>query len=101
MNKSLPQPLIDPKQISRVAHLARLNPDEAERVLLRQELERILRSFDRLEWPDTRNTEPIYHPHPDTNRLRPDEVQSPFDPADLIHESIGQDGFLMAPKTME
>ncbi len=68
---------LEPEDVRRAAHLARLglNDDEAERYV--DDLSRILDMVDRLQAVDTQGVAPLAHPLDTTQRLRADEVTEP------------------------
>lgn len=101
MDHSKQENLIDEERVTRVARLARLAPDKAERTALLLELNQILMHFNRLERLDTRDILPAYHPHDLENRLRDDVVQPSFDREELIGLTRNKDGCLLAPRTVE
>ncbi|NLO35388.1 MAG: Asp-tRNA(Asn)/Glu-tRNA(Gln) amidotransferase subunit GatC [Clostridiaceae bacterium] len=87
--------------IDRVARLAGLAPDEAERRELEQELGRILDAFQAIQAVDTKDVAPLYHPLEQVNTLRPDDVQPPTERGDLLAPASRQkDGCLLVPRTV-
>jgi aspartyl-tRNA(Asn)/glutamyl-tRNA(Gln) amidotransferase subunit C len=102
MNQSDSPPIIDINVVSRVARLARLAPDAAEKAALQQELSQILGHFQRLEQLDTRDVLPSYHPQQLENQLRPDEVYPSASRDELLALAERQkEGCLMVPRTVE
>jgi len=95
-------PIIDEALVNRVARLARLAPDAAERQALQVELSQILGHFQRFEALDTEGVSPAYHPQHLENQLRPDIVQPSAERAELLALSArSKDGCLAVPRTVE
>lgn len=95
-------PIIDEALVSRVARLARLAPDAAEKMALQQELSQILGHFQRLEELDTTGVQPAYHPQHLENQLRLDLAGISADREELIALSArSKDGCLVVPRTVE
>jgi len=102
MNNFSQPPIIDEDLVNRVARLARLAPDAAERKALQQELSQILGHFQRLEELDTEGVSPAYHPQHLENQLRPDTVRPSAGRDELLglSERI-KNGCLAVPRTVE
>ena len=95
-------PIIDEALVTRVARLARLAPDVAEKAALQLELSQILNHFQRLEELDTQGVQPAYHPQHLENQMRLDEVRPSALRDDLLAIAERQkDGCLMVPRTVE
>lgn len=93
---------LDLTLVKKVARLARLVPDEAEQIMLSQQLGQILEHFQNLESLDTTGIEPAYHPQELVDSLRQDQVQPSYDREifmDLTPKH--KDGCLMVPRTVE
>lgn len=67
-----------------IAELAKLEIDDAEIELFAGQLSDILQYFERLESVDTSHIEPTASVLPLTNVLRPDAVQTPLSPDEVI-----------------
>ena len=102
MTKQNQAPIIDEALVTRVARLARLAPDAAEKAALQLELSQILGHFQRLEELDTEGVQPAYHPQHLENQMRLDEVRPSALRDDLLSIAERQkDGCLMVPRTVE
>lgn len=102
MNNFSQPPIIDETLVNRVARLARLAPDLAERQALQEELSQILGHFQRLEALDTAGVMPAYHPQHLENQLRQDVVRPSAERDELLALSArSKDGCLAVPRTVE
>ena len=89
-------------QITRIAHLARLELSEVEARALREQLNDILAMVDEMIAVDTAGVEPMSHPQDANQRLRADRVTE----ADQreIFQSLApavEDGLYLVPKVIE
>lgn len=80
---------IDNQLIDRIAHLARLEFNEDEKVRIEKDLNRILSFMDSLNEVDTTSVEPLIYMSDEVNVFRKDEVIQ-----DITHEQA----LLNAPK---
>ncbi len=65
---------LDPAQVAKIAHLARLGIDEADIPGYAHNLSNILTLVDQLNRVDCQGVVPLAHPLDTTQRLRPDAV---------------------------
>jgi len=65
---------LEPQDVQRAAHLARLGLDETDADRYVDDLTRILEMADQLQAVDTDGVAPLAHPLDATQRLRADEV---------------------------
>lgn len=90
------------EQVTRVAHLARLqlNPEQVQAYA--RQLSNILEMVDRLASADTAEIVPMAHPLEMVQRLRPDAVSEPDrrDDYQAIAPQV-QDGLYLVPKVLE
>ena len=89
-------------QITRIAHLARLELSEVEARAMLESLNDILAMVDAMSAVDTAGVEPMSHPQDANQRLRADRVTE----ADQreIFQSLApavEDGFYLVPKVIE
>ena len=89
-------------QITRIAHLARLELSEVEARAMLEQLNDILAMVDEMSAVDTTGVAPMSHPQEVTQRLREDRVTE----ADQreIFQSLApavEDGFYLVPKVIE
>jgi aspartyl-tRNA(Asn)/glutamyl-tRNA(Gln) amidotransferase subunit C len=90
------------EQISRLAHLARLELSDAEAAAMQQQLNDILAIVDQMGAVDTVGVEPMSHPQEATQRLREDRVTETEQRA--LFQSIApavEDGLYLVPKVIE
>ncbi|GAB4125672.1 MAG: Asp-tRNA(Asn)/Glu-tRNA(Gln) amidotransferase subunit GatC [Raineya sp.] len=80
---------VDKKTLENIAHLARLQFDEAQSEKMLAEMSKILSWMEKLNEIDTQAVQPLIHISQETNVLRKDEPQTSLD-----HEK----GLLNAPK---
>ena len=93
---------LQPEDIRRIAHLARLavTDEEADRTLA--QLNDILRMIDRLQAVDTTGVEPMSHPLGGAQRLREDAVtEQPDREATLRNAPATRDGLFLVPRVIE
>ncbi len=72
---------IDKVLVEKIAHLARLEFNEDEKVRIESDLNRILDFMDALNEVDTSNVEPLIYMSDEVNVLRADEVKQ-----EITHE---------------
>jgi aspartyl-tRNA(Asn)/glutamyl-tRNA(Gln) amidotransferase subunit C len=90
------------EQISRIAHLARLELSGAETADMRAKLNDILAMVDQMSAVDTAGVEPMSHPQEVTQRLRDDEVTEANQRELFQALAAGvEDGLYLVPKVIE
>ena len=88
--------------ISRLEKLARLKLEPAEKVVLTNDLDQILKMVDKLLELDTAEVEPLAYPTISTNQYRTDEVQANYSQtAALKNAPNHNDQFFQVPKVIE
>ena len=89
-------------QISRLAHLARLEISGDAAAAMQQQLNDILAMVDRMAAVDTTGVEPMSHPQELTQRLREDVVGE-SDRRESFQSAAPQveDGLYLVPKVIE
>jgi aspartyl-tRNA(Asn)/glutamyl-tRNA(Gln) amidotransferase subunit C len=93
---------ITPEEVRRVAMLARLALTLTEEERLTEELDKILRYFEKLNELDTSQVEPFTHAVNAINALRCDEVTNHFDPDALLANAPDKyQTFFKVPKIIE
>jgi len=93
---------LQPEDVRRIAHLARLavTDEEADRTLA--QLNDILRMIDRLQAVDTTGVEPMSHPLGGAQRLREDAVtEQPDREAVLRNAPATRSGLFLVPRVIE
>lgn len=68
---------LDRKDVSKIAHLARLDIDEAEVTAATESLSRILGLIEQMNAVNTQGVAPMAHPQDAALRLRDDRVTEP------------------------
>lgn len=68
---------IEPTEVVRIAHLARLAVDEQDVPGYARDLSAILDLVAHMNGTDTAGEEPMAHPLDEVQRLRPDEITEP------------------------
>jgi aspartyl-tRNA(Asn)/glutamyl-tRNA(Gln) amidotransferase subunit C len=97
---------LSPADVSRIAHLARLDLDAAEQVAMRAQLNGFFRIVEQMSAVDTRGVEPLYTPlsavHPVALRLREDVVTEVDErERNLASAPAVEDGLFLVPKVIE
>ena len=94
--------MLSREQISRIAHLARLELSEDESAAMQQQLNGILAMVDAMRAVDTTGVEPMAHPQEAMQRLREDQVTGKDERE--IFQSVApavEDGLYLVPKVIE
>ena len=88
--------------IENIAHLARLELDEADVASYARHLSDILAFVEQLDAADTADTTPMAHPRDAVQRLRPDEVSESDrrEHFQAIAPAV-EDGLYLVPKVIE
>lgn len=92
--------------VSRIAHLARLELSAADEAAMLAQLNGFFRIVEQMSAVDTRGVEPLYTPlaalHEVASRLREDLVSEPVDrDANQASAPALQDGLFLVPKVIE
>ena len=90
------------EQISRIAHLARLELGPGQDIAMQQELNGILQMVDVMSAVDTEGVEPMSHPQQVIQPLREDRVTESDHREDF--QSVApevEDGLYLVPKVIE
>ena len=92
---------IDEAAVHKVANLARLHLNEAERDTLRADLVRILSHVDSLSSVDVEGIEPLNNPPELSNALRPDAKDKPLPTDDVLNLAPAtHDAWIAVPKVL-
>ena len=93
---------LDRKDVSKIAHLARLDIDEAELAAATESLSRILGLIEQMNAVNTQGVAPMAHPQDAALRLRDDRVTEP-DQRDKFQEiaPATEAGLYLVPKVIE
>ncbi len=88
--------------IAHVARLARLDLDDAEMTLYRDQLGIILEHAAKVQSVDTDGAEPTAHPLGITNAFRPDEVHRSIDRETVLAQAPeSRDGYFVVPPALD
>lgn len=93
---------LEPAQVAKIAHLARLGIQEADIPGYARNLTDILSFVDQLNAVDTAGVAPMAHPQDTTQRLRPDEVTESDHREE--YQSVApsvENGLYLVPKVIE
>lgn len=83
---------IDLETIDKIAHLARLELNETEKLSLQKDMTNILTFMDKLNELDTEGVEPLIYMTDEVNVLRNDEVKNDLSTADALKNAPKHDG---------
>lgn len=87
------------KKIEELAHLARLEFNESQKVKIKADLERIVGFFDKLSEVDTENVEPLIYMSDRQNNLRTDEVVEAISKKEALKNAPAKDSdYFKVPK---
>jgi aspartyl-tRNA(Asn)/glutamyl-tRNA(Gln) amidotransferase subunit C len=93
---------IDIKTVDEIAHLARLEFDEASKPEILNDLNRMLSFVDKLNELDTSNVEPLIYMTNEKNVLRPDEPEITISQKEALKNAPKKDSdYFKAPKVIE
>lgn len=88
--------------VERVARLARLRLDEAEKDKFRRQLDEILLYMEKLDKLDTEGVEPLAHILPLRNVLRKDEVKPGLERDEVLKNAPAhRQGLFQVPPVLE
>ena len=93
---------IDRKMVEYVAELGKLRLTEDEKVIMQQDLTRVLQYMDILNSLDTDGVEPLTHVSGVENVFRDDAVSPGFDRDEILKNAIAvEEGCFKVPQTVE
>ncbi len=93
---------LDRSDVEKIAHLARLQIDEADIPEYARNLSNILELVDQMQAVDTSAVTPMAHPLDATQRLRADQVTEPDQREQLLKPAPAvEDGLFLVPKVIE
>lgn len=88
--------------IDNLAHLSRLEFNEAEKKEIKNDLERMIGFIDKLNELDTTGVEPLLHMSDNINVLRADEVQGTISRDEALKNApLHNDEFFKVPKVIK
>lgn len=92
---------IDIRLVDQLAHLARLQFDDAEKEAIRGDLEKMVAFVEKLKEVDTTGVEPLLHISDAANVLREDKVQGSVTREEaLLNAPVKDDMFFKVPKVI-
>jgi aspartyl-tRNA(Asn)/glutamyl-tRNA(Gln) amidotransferase subunit C len=87
------------KKIDELAHLARLEFKDDEKVKIKSDLERIVGFFDKLSEVNTDNLEPLIYMSDRQNNLRSDDIREVISKHEALKNSPSKDSdYFKVPK---
>jgi len=90
------------KLIEKVAHLARLKFDDAEKETIKKDLQRMIEFADKLNELDLENVEPLLHMSEEVNVLREDEISGSVSREEALKNAPEHDDkFFKVPKVIK
>jgi len=93
---------IDRAAVDHVARLARLDLSEEERARMEAELSAILDHAERIQSLDLDDLEPMSHPVPLKNMMRPDDVTPSFTQEEALSNApASEEGRFRVPRIIE
>jgi aspartyl-tRNA(Asn)/glutamyl-tRNA(Gln) amidotransferase subunit C len=93
---------ISKEQVEHVAHLARLNLTEEEKIQMTKDMEAIIEFADQINELDISDVEPTAHVIPINNVFREDVVRPSMDRDELLSNAPNkEDGCFSVPKIVE
>ncbi|HEX7638050.1 MAG TPA: Asp-tRNA(Asn)/Glu-tRNA(Gln) amidotransferase subunit GatC [Burkholderiaceae bacterium] len=97
---------LTPDDVSRIAHLARLELSPAEGAAMQAQLNDFFRIVEQMSAVDTSGLEPLHTPLSAVGdvalRLRPDAVTEPDSrDANMANAPLAEDGLFLVPKVIE
>ncbi len=93
---------ISKEEILHLAHLARLDLDEAAVDAMQQDMDKILTFVDKLNELDVEGVEPLKYMNDDINVLRKDEVRQEFTQAQALRNAPQKDSdYIKVPKVLK
>ena len=88
--------------VDKLAHLARLKFDEAEKQEIKSDLQRMIGFVEKLNELDTTGVEPLLHMSDNVNVLRADEVKGSITREEgLRNAAIHDEQFFKVPKVIK
>ncbi len=93
---------LDKSDVEKIAHLARLEINQADTDEVTQRISNILAMIDQMQSIDTDSVEPMAHPFDAIQRLREDEVTETNQRDRLQRISLAtEQGLFLVPKVIE
>ena len=88
--------------IDKLAHLARLKFDEAEKEEIKSDLQRMIEFVEKLNELDLENVEPLLHMSGEINVLRDDKIEGSITRGEALSNApVHDDQFFKVPKVIK
>jgi aspartyl-tRNA(Asn)/glutamyl-tRNA(Gln) amidotransferase subunit C len=92
---------IDLKTVDEIAHLARLEFDDASKTEILNDMNRMLSFVDKLNELDTKNIEPLIYMTQESNIMRRDEPEPGIEQKEALKNAPSKDSdYFKAPKVI-
>jgi aspartyl-tRNA(Asn)/glutamyl-tRNA(Gln) amidotransferase subunit C len=89
------------EMIEKLAHLARLKFDEAEKLDIQSDLQRMIAFVEKMNELDLENVEPLLHMSDEVNVLRDDVVEGSVSRAEALRNApLHDEQFFKVPKVI-
>ena len=93
---------VNNEMVDKLAHLARLQFNEAEKLAIRADLQRMIQFVEKLNELDTTGVAPLLHMSDGINVLREDEIKGSIKRTEGLKNAPLQDGvFFKVPKVIK
>lgn len=88
--------------VDKIAHLARLQYNDAEKEGIKADLQRMIEFVEKLNELDTTGVEPLLHMSDNVNSLREDEVKGSINRNDALKNApVHDEQFFKVPKVIK
>ncbi|MFS8083824.1 MAG: Asp-tRNA(Asn)/Glu-tRNA(Gln) amidotransferase subunit GatC [Ginsengibacter sp.] len=93
--------VINDELLDKLANLSRLEFNPEEKLILKDELEKMIGFFDKLNELDTENVEPLIFMNNNSNFTRQDVVKNELDQKDVFENAtVHENQFFKVPKVI-
>ena len=93
--------VINDELLDKLANLSRLEFNPEEKLILKDELEKMIGFFDKLNELDTENVEPLLFMNNNSNFTRQDVVKNELDQKDVFENTtVHENQFFKVPKVI-
>ncbi len=93
---------VNDELVEKLAHLARLKFDDADKTAIKNDLQKMIQFVEKLNELDTTGVEPLLHMSDNVNVLREDEVKGSISREEgLKNAAMHDDRFFKVPKVIK
>ncbi len=93
---------VNDELVEKLAHLARLKFDDADKVGIKNDLQKMIQFVEKLNELDTTGVEPLLHMSSNVNVLREDEIKGSISREEgLKNAAMHDDQFFKVPKVIK